>query len=107
MPIIVPFPLLLDSVPISLCLVLLKKIPLDVEMEVMLIEQGVISCQNYVKRLKVRLEWAYQAALENNQEGSEHHKKYYDRKMRCINLRPNDLVLVHVKAPTGDQKITD
>ena len=27
--------------------------------------------------------------------------------MRCMRLRPNDLVLVHVKAPTGDHKIAD
>ena len=38
---------------------------------------------------------------------SEHHKKYYDRRMRCMSLRLDDLVLVHVKAPTGDHKIAD
>ena len=27
--------------------------------------------------------------------------------MRCMSLRPNGLVLVCVKAPTGDHKITD
>ena len=27
--------------------------------------------------------------------------------MRCMSLRPDDLVLVHVKAPTGDHKIAD
>ena len=59
------------------------------------------------KKLKARLEWAYQVACENNQKESEHHKKYYDWKMRCMSLRPNDLVLVHVKAPTGDHKIAD
>ena len=54
------------------------KIPLDDEMGVMLIEQGDTSCQNYVKKLKARLEWTYQVAHENNQKESEHHKKYYD-----------------------------
>ena len=73
----------------------------------MLMEQGNTSCQNYVKKLKARLEWAYQVACENNQKESEHHEKYYYRKMRCMSLRPNDLVLVHVKAPTGDHKIAD
>ena len=42
------------------------KIPLDVEMGLMLIEQGDTSHQNYVKKLKTRLEWAYQVACENN-----------------------------------------
>ena len=27
--------------------------------------------------------------------------------MKCMNLRPDDLVLVHVKAPSGDHKIAD
>ena len=66
-----------------------------------------MSYQNYVKKLRARLEWAYQVAHENNQKESEHHKKYYDKRMRCMSLRPGDLVLVHVKAPPGDHKIAD
>ena len=81
--------------------------PLDIEMEVTLIEQADTSCQNYVKKLKARLKWAYQVAHENNCKESEHHKKYYDQRMRYMTLRPNELVLVHVKAPTGDHKIAD
>ena len=72
-----------------------------------LIEQGDTSCQNYVKKLKVSLEWPYQVACEIYQKDSECHKKYYDRKMKCMNLRPKDLVLVHIKAPAGDHKIAD
>ena len=53
------------------------------------------------------MEWAYQVAHKNNQKESECHKKYYDKKMRCMSLRPDDLVLVQVKAPTGDQNIAD
>ena len=83
------------------------KIPLDIEMQVTLRQQGHTSHQNYVKKLKARLEWAYQVAHENNQKGSEYHKKYYDKKLSCMSLRPNDLVLVCVKAPTGDHKIAD
>ena len=82
------------------------KIPLDMEMGVTLIEQG-DTYQNYVKKLKTRLDWAYQVACENNQKESECHKKYYDQNMRCMSLRPNDLVFVHVKAPTCDHKIAD
>ena len=83
------------------------KIPLDIEMELTLIGQGDDFHQNYVKKLKARLEWAYQVAHENNQKESECHKKYYDQRMRCMSLRPNDLFLVCVKAPTGNHKIAD
>ena len=53
------------------------------------------------------MEWAYKVAHENNQKESECHKKYYDKRMRCMSLRPDDLILVHVKAPSGDHKIAD
>ena len=83
------------------------KIPLDIEMGVTLIEQGDTSYQNYVKKLKARLKWAYQVAQENNQKESECDKKYYDKRIRCMSLKPNDLVLVCAKAPSGDHKIAD
>ena len=57
------------------------KIPLDIEMGVML-TQGHTSYQNYASKLKARLEWAYQAIHENNQKESECHKKYYDKRLR-------------------------
>ena len=76
-------------------------------MGVTLMQQGDTSYQNYVKKLKARLEWAYQVAQENNQKESECHKKYYDKRMRCMSLKPDDLVLVHAKAPSGDHKIAD
>ena len=85
------------------------KIPLDIEMGVALTKQGNTSYQNYARKLKLkaRLEWAYHVAHENNQKESEHHKKYYDKRMRCMTLKPDDLVLVHVKAPSAGHKITD
>ena len=82
-------------------------LPLDIEMGIILMEQGDTCHHNYVTKLKARLEWDYQVAYKNNQKESEHYKKYYDKKMRCMSLRPNDLVLVHVKATTGDYKIAD
>ena len=84
------------------------KIPSDIEMGVMLTEQqGDMSHQNYARKLKARLEWAYQVAHENNQKESKCHKKYYDKRMRCMSLKPDYLVLMHVKAPSGDHKIAD
>ena len=74
---------------------------------VTLMEQGDTPSQNYVKKLKARLKWAYQIAHKNNQKESEHHKKYYDKRIRCMSLKPDDLVLVHAKVPSGDHKIAD
>ena len=83
------------------------KIPLDIEMGVTLIDHESASYQNYAKKLQDRLKWAYQIAQENSQRESECHKKYYDKRMRCITLKPDDLVLVHAKAPSDDHKIAD
>ena len=83
------------------------KIPLDVEIGVTLIDQEQESYQNYVKKLQARLKWAYQKAQENNRKESEWQKKYYEQKMKCMSLSPDDLVLVHVKAPSGHHKIID
>ena len=62
------------------------KIPSDIELGLTLMEQGDTSYQNYAKKLKARLKWAYQVAQENNQKESEHHKKCYDKNMRCMSL---------------------
>ena len=83
------------------------KIPLDIEMGVALVEQENVSYQNYAKKLQDRLKWAYQIAQENSQRESEHPKKYYDKKIRCMSLKPDDLVLVHAKSPSGDPKIAE
>ena len=53
------------------------------------------------------MQWAYQKAWENNKKESECHKKYYDQRMRCMKLEPDDLVMVRVKALTGYHKIAD
>ena len=83
------------------------KLPLDIDMGVTLIELEQTSHQNYAKNYTLKLQWAYQKAQENNKRESECHKRYNDQKMRCMKLRPDDLVLVHVKALTDDYKIAD
>ena len=81
------------------------KIHLDIEMGVTLVDQDKTSYQNYAKKLQARLKWAYQKAQESNKRESECHKRYYDQRMRCMGLKPDDLVLVHAKATTGNHKI--
>ena len=85
----------------------LQKMPLDIEMGVILIDQEPTSYKNYAKEFQARLKWAYQKAQENNRKESERQKKYYDQKMRCMSLRPDNLVLVCAKAPSGYHKIID
>ena len=63
------------------------------------------SYQNSAKKLQARLKWAYQKAQENNRKESECQKEYYDQKIRCMSLKPDDLVPVHVNAPSGYHKI--
>ena len=82
-------------------------IPLDVEMGVTLVDQGQGSYQNYAKKLQAKLKWAYQKAQENNKKESERQKRYYNQKMKCMSLKPDNLVLVCVKAPSGQHKVID
>ena len=70
-------------------------------------EQEPTSQQNYAQKLHSKLQWAFQKAQENNKRESECHKRYYDQKMRCMKLEPDDLVMVRVNALTGDHKIAD
>ena len=60
-----------------------------------------------LKKLQARLRWTYQKAQENNKKESERQKRYYDQKKKCMSLKPDDLVLVCVKAPSGHCKIID
>ena len=72
-----------------------------------MVKQEPTSQQSYAQKLHHKLQWAYQKAQDNNNRESEQHKRYYDQKMRCMKLKPHDLVMVRVKALTGDHKIAD
>ena len=72
-----------------------------------MVEQEPTSQQNYAQKLHSKLQWAFQRAQDNNKRESECHKRYYDQKMRCMKLEPDDLVMVRVKALTSDHKIAD
>ena len=49
---------------------------------------------NYIKKLQARLKWAFGNAKDFNQKEINHHKQYYDRKVKCMALCPDDIVLV-------------
>ena len=84
-----------------------QKLPLDIDLGIPMVEQEQTSHQNYAQKLHSKLQWAYQKDQDNNKRESECHKRYYDQRMRCMKLKPNDLVMVRVKALTGDHKIAE
>ena len=65
------------------------------------------SCQNYTRKLKAKLKWAFQLAKETNEKESQHQKHYYDKCMSCQKLAVGDLVLVKQKGSSGTYKIDD
>ena len=83
------------------------KLPLDIDLGIPKGKQEPTSQQNYAQKLHSKLQWAFQKAQDNNKGESECHKRYYDQKMRFVKLEPDDLVMVRVKALTGDHKIAD
>ena len=83
------------------------KLPLDIDLGIPVIEQGSTSQWNYAQMLYSRLQWAYKRAQENSKKECEHHKKYFNQRVMCMELRPDDLVRVRIKALTGDHKIAD
>ena len=60
-----------------------------------------------MRKLKKRLNWAYKIAHENTQKEMFRHKKYYDKKMRCMKLDINDIILVCIKTFCNDWKVVD
>ena len=63
--------------------------------------------ENYAKKLRRCLNWAYKIAHENNQKEAKHRKWYYDKKVRCMKLEINDIVVVGVKVFGNDKKVVD
>ena len=83
------------------------KLPLDIDLGILMVEQKPTSHQNYAQTLHSKLQWAYQKAQDNNKKESECLKRYYDQKMRCMKLESDDLVTVRVKALAGGHKIAN
>ena len=65
------------------------------------------SQQNYARKLRAKLNWAFKVAKETSDREALCQKQYYDRKMRCQKLEPGDLVLVKQKGSSGNYKIDD
>ena len=65
------------------------------------------SHQDYVDRLKDRLQYAYERAEIEARKKGKKYKKYYDQEARTSLLLPGDRVLVQKKGVQGKHKIGD
>ena len=65
------------------------------------------SWQNYARKLRAKLNWAFKVAKETNDSEALCQKKYYNKQMCCQKLTSGDLVLVKEKGSSGNYKIDD
>ena len=62
---------------------------------------------NYTKKLEAHLKWAFGKGKDFNEKEMNHHKVYYDRCTKCMSLKPDDIVMVRVKAFGMDRKVAN
>ena len=62
---------------------------------------------DYVFKLRERLEWAYKTAQMHIEKDATRRKQYYDRKFHCMEIIPGNIVLVHQKVFGTTRKIED
>lgn len=63
--------------------------------------------QDFVDKLKQRLDYAYNRASVETKKAAGKYKKYYDRKVKYLRLEPGDRVLVRNVGLKGKQKLAD
>ena len=69
-------------------------LPIDIEYGVTQPELIDKSRQNYARKLRACLNWAFKVTKDVNLKESERQKSYYDHKMHCQKLVVGDVVLV-------------
>ena len=83
------------------------RLPVDIEYGITQPQLMEKRRQNYTRKLRAKLNWAFRIAKETCNKEASHQKQYYDRKMRCQKIVPGDLVLVKQKGLSGNYKIDD
>ena len=66
-----------------------------------------VTTHKYIKKLKSKMKWAFKKAAEISLKESARQKRYYDKKIKCSQLKTGDLVLVCQKGFKGKHKIQD
>ena len=82
-------------------------LPIDVEFGVRTPDIAAVTTHKYVEKLKNKMKWAFKKAAEISLKESTRQKRYYDRKIKCSQLKTGDLVLVCQKGFKGKHKIQD
>ena len=49
---------------------------------------------DYVFKLREKLEWAYKIVQMHIEKDATHRKQYYNRKFHCMEIIPGDIILV-------------
>ena len=62
---------------------------------------------DYIFKLRERLEWAYKTAQMHIEKDATHRKQYYNRKFHCMEIITGDIVLVRQKVFGTTKKIED
>ena len=81
--------------------------PIDVEFGVHTPDIAAVTTHKYVEKLRNKMKWAFKKAAEISLKESARQKRYYDKKIKCSQLKTGDLVLVHQKGFKGKHKIQD
>ena len=83
------------------------RLPINIEYGITQPQLMEKSRQNYARKLRAKLNWAFKVAKETSDREAVRQKQYYDRKMRCQKIEPGDLVLVKQQGSSGTYKIDD
>ena len=82
-------------------------LPINIEYGVTQPELIDKSRQNYARKLRACLNWAFKVTKDVNLKESERQKCYYDCKMHCQKLVVGNVVLVKEKGSSSNYKIND
>ena len=82
-------------------------LPIDIGFGVKIPELADSISENYIKKLKNRIEWAYRKAAEVSQKEKQRAKLHFDKKVKCSKLHEGDIVMVRKLGFQGKHKIAD
>ena len=82
-------------------------LPIDVEFGVCTPDIAAVTTHKYVEKLKNKMKWAFKKAADISLKESARQKRYYDKKIKCSQLKTGDIVLVRQKGFKGKHKIQD
>lgn len=83
------------------------KLAIDAYLGIDTVKEKSKNKENYVDKLKKRLDYAYKVARSNTERNSERSKRHYDFRVRNSKLEIGDRVLIRLLHKTGRSKLSD